>query len=105
MVRPSSKRPAADGDANGLTENSPLIPKSPSTSFAPADEIIDRGDTYSDGEEADKGREVEIYKPGKSSFSQTVCPILLSHAQCAGVVGCIKAITGYCLLAAAEYPG
>ena len=78
MVASTSKGSAVGGKPSGLNENSPLIPKSPSTSFAPVDEIIDRGDTYStysDGEEVDKGREVEIYKPGKSSFSQTVCTI------------------------------
>jgi len=71
----STKRSGSRPASNGASENSPLLPKSPSTSFAPVDEIIQPGDnysTYSDGEEADKGREVEIYKPGKSSFSQTV---------------------------------
>lgn len=84
MTVSSTKRSAAGGSSNGLTENSPLLSKSPSTSFAPVDDIIQPGDTYStysDGEELDKGREVEIYKPGKSSFSQTVCRYCLDSSR------------------------
>lgn len=58
------------------TETSPLLAKSVATSFAADDEIIERGsvDSYEGygTDEGDKGREVEVYKPGKSSFGQTV---------------------------------
>jgi len=53
------------------SERTPLIPKSQSQV------VISYPDENQDGESIDDGkggREVEVYKPGKSSFTQTVCP-------------------------------
>ena len=66
------------------TERTPLIHKSNSQSVIP-DHTYSDGGEYGDESEGSigdahgpKGREVEVYKPGKSTFTQTVsrplCP-------------------------------
>lgn len=74
------------GNGNGSDERTPLIRKSHSVTIIPSalgshdyengQEV--GGEGYSDGEDDDgpKGREVEVYKPGKSTFTQTVRPSL-----------------------------
>jgi hypothetical protein len=55
------------------SERTPLIPKSQSQVVISCTDQNEVGDQESidDGK---GGREVEVYKPGKSSFTQTVCP-------------------------------
>lgn len=69
---PDSSRTATAG--SGSTERTPLIPKSHSVTVIASDRTHEDVETYSDGdgEDGPKGREVEVYKPGKSTFTQTV---------------------------------
>jgi hypothetical protein len=65
------------------SERTPLLAKSHSQSAVPTqanDGLY--GDLEGDGEDdGPKGREVEVYKPGKSTFLQTVSlPTLSSYA-------------------------
>jgi hypothetical protein len=66
------------------TERTPLIHKSNSQSAIPDHTFSEGGEyEYGNGDEAEsleagpKGREVEVYKPGKSTFTQTVCRLPL----------------------------
>lgn len=64
---------AAGPPSTTTTERTPLIPKSHSVTIIPHVYEDDDGDADSLGEdEGPKGREVEVYKPGKSTFTQTV---------------------------------
>ena len=59
------------------SERTPLIPKSQSqvviSDQSPYDEDGDQ-DSEFESTDGKGGREVEVYKPGKSSFTQTVRP-------------------------------
>ena len=86
MTDHCSSSATLSGSGSGSTERTPLIPKSHSVTIIPSaiehHTTLDGYDDnegqgiggYSDGEDEDgpKGREVEVYKPGKSTFTQTV---------------------------------
>jgi hypothetical protein len=56
------------------TETTPLLKRRPSSVLFNAQRAVDvDDDEEAIGEEGKKGREVEVYAPGKSTFAQTVC--------------------------------
>jgi hypothetical protein len=75
--------------SNGAPERTPLLSKSQSQSAIATDDLAA---LHGDGDEdsinslesdGPKGREVEVYKPGKSTFTQTVSSsFYLIHSSC-----------------------